>query len=217
LDDLTRNGAHGAQAVSPRWQRCADFIQKDHLKASFGIIGESLEQDSPAYFKWIKDLHQRGIIEFWNHGYVNQADQFKGPSMEAQKAALEKTQRLAREKLGFPLRAFGVHWSATDDATAQALAAIPEIRIWFQGASAASGKTLLERTVDLEHPTFVPNPEHVRAGYEKYGSHPYLVLQGHPNKWDDARFDAFVKAVHYLEEKGCAFQRVSEYVDGGGK
>ena len=55
--------------VSPRWQRIADFIEKSNLKASFGIIGSSLEEDNPAYFNWIKDLDRRGNIEFWNHGY----------------------------------------------------------------------------------------------------------------------------------------------------
>jgi hypothetical protein len=41
------------------------------LKASFGVIGFSLEQDNQAYFDWIKNLDKKGNIEFWNRGYRN--------------------------------------------------------------------------------------------------------------------------------------------------
>ena len=121
--------------VSVRWQRVTDFIQQNKLKASYGIIGWSLEQDNPAYFRWIKDLHNSGDIEFWNHGYrdrraEDKTGEFEGPYAE-QKAALEKTQRLAKEKLGIELRAFGPHWSGTNSDTAKALDGIPEIKMCF--------------------------------------------------------------------------------------
>jgi hypothetical protein len=45
LDDVMAYGA-GGSPVSPRWQRVADFVQKSNIKASFGIIGFSLEQDN---------------------------------------------------------------------------------------------------------------------------------------------------------------------------
>jgi hypothetical protein len=44
----------------PRWQRVADFIEQRELKASFGIIGFSLEQENAVYCDWIKNLHARG-------------------------------------------------------------------------------------------------------------------------------------------------------------
>jgi len=215
LDDITRGGAHGSEPISARWQKCIDFLEKEQVKASLGIIGESLEADAPAYFKWIKDLAAKGTFEFWNHCYENAADKFKGTPMEEQKAALEKTQRLAKEKLGLTLRVFGVHWSATDDATDAALAAIPDIKILFFGPDKPKGdKVSLKRTINLEQPTFVPNFEKVKADYEKWGSKlPYIVLQGHANQWDDKRFEDFTKVVKYLKEQGCPFMTASEYVD----
>jgi len=215
LDDVTRDGAHGQDPVSPRWQKCVDFLEKEHVKASLGIIGSSLEGDAPAYFKWIKDLNEKGSFEFWNHCYENAADRFKGTSLEEQKGALEKTQRLAREKLGITLKAFGVHWSPTDETTEAALAAVPEIKIWFFGPENPKGKQVsLKRTLNLEQPTFVPNFEKVKADFEKRGKElPYLVLQGHPNQWDDKRFDDFTKVVKFLKEQGCPFMTASEYVD----
>jgi peptidoglycan/xylan/chitin deacetylase (PgdA/CDA1 family) len=223
LDDITRNGASGQNPISPRWQRCVDFLEKEQVKASLGIIGNSLEGDAPAYFKWIKDLAVKGAFEFWNHCYEDGADKFKGTPMEDQKAALEKTQNLAKEKLGLTLRAFGVHWSATDVATEAALAAIPDIKIVFFSPENPKGKQVcLKRTINLEQPTFVPNFEKVKDAFEKWGNKlPYIALQGHPNQWDDKRLEDFTKVVKYLKEQGCQFMTASEYVanqsQGGAK
>ena len=152
--------ANGRSPVSPRWQRIADFIEKANLKASFGIIGFSLEQDNETYFDWIKNLDKKGNIEFWNHGYRNRkaedkTGEFEG-SFEEQKAALEKTQRLAREKLGIELRAFGPHWSGTNKDTAKALENFPEIKMCFYDPKGAN-QFVFERVLMLENPIFVPD------------------------------------------------------------
>lgn len=220
LDDITHHGVRGNQPIAPRWQRCVDFLKQEQVKASLGIIGFSLEEDCPVYFQWIKDLDREGLVEFWNHGYQNRKatdaqGEFESKSLEEQKTLLEKTQRLAKEKLGLTLRAFGPHWSGTNATTAAALAAIPEIKAWFYGPdpTIASHKVVLARTLNLEQPTFVPNFEKFKAGFEKFGRQkPYLALQGHPNSWDDQRFAEFVKIVKYLKAEGCTFQTVSEYM-----
>jgi peptidoglycan/xylan/chitin deacetylase (PgdA/CDA1 family) len=220
LDDITRAGAPKDGAISPRWQKCVDFIEKEGLRASFGIIGSSLEEDAPAYFAWIKNLHQKGFIEFWNHGYKSRKGEqdpaeFESASVEEQQAALEKTQKLAQEKLGIELKAFGPHWSGTNENTEKALENIPGIKIWFFGPakSKISTKVMLERVVNLEQPTLVPNFEQLKERFEKFGRQKeYLVLQGHPNAWSDERYEAFVKAVTYLKAQGCTFMTVSELV-----
>lgn len=213
LDDITRSGAHGEQPISPRWQKCVDFLMAENIRASLGIIGNSLEGDAPAYFNWIKDLHKKGF-EFWNHGYENKENPFFGPPLEEQKAAIEKTQRLAREKCGITLAAFGPHWGGTDASTEAVLAAIPEIRVWFFGpAKPPRHMVSLKRTVNLEYPTLVPNFEKFKADFEKRAAEqPYLCLQGHPNAWDDARWAAFVEIVKFMKEKGCKFMTAGEYV-----
>jgi hypothetical protein len=72
--------------------------------------------------------------------------------------------------------------------------------------------------MDLEKPTYVPNFERIKASYEKSGiSGECLVLQGHPNKWDDQRFDEFAKIVRYFKQAGCAFMTVSEFCNRDAK
>ena len=192
------------------------LLQESDIKASYGIIGFSLEEDNKAYFDWIKDLHASGRIEFWNHGYRNRkgtdkTGEFEG-SFEEQKASLERTQRLAKEKLGIELRAFGPHWSGTNAATARALEGIPEIKMWFYGPKDSS-KFVFPRVLTLENPTHVPDFAKFKAAYERVGhDKKCLALQGHPNSWNDERWDNFVKIIDYLKSKGCVFMTPSEYM-----
>lgn len=215
LDDVTALGARDGLPVSPRWQRTAEFIERERIKAAFGIIGFALEEDRPHFFEWIKTWHRKGIIEFWNHGYRNRRaedpkGEFEGDFAE-QKAAIERTQRLAKEKLGIELRVFGAHWSGTNEATRRAVEAFPEIKMVFYEPRQAN-KLVFERILTLENPTFVPDFERFKQLYEARGvGRPVLALQGHPDAWDDARWQGFVKIIEYLKACGCRFATPSEY------
>ena len=216
LDDVVSYRSAEGMPVSPRWQRITDFLQTSKIKGSFGIIGFSLEKDDPVYFNWIKDVHERRLIEFWNHGYRNRkasdpTGEFEG-TFEQQKTALQRTQQLAREKLGIELKTFGPHWSGTNEHTARALDAIPEIDMWFYGAK-DSKKFTFERVMTLENPIFDPNPDKFKAMYERVGQgKEYLVLQGHPNAWNDQRWEGFLEIIRFLQSKGCIFMTPSEYL-----
>ena len=216
LDDVVAHRTPDGLPVSPRWQRVTDFFKASNIKASYGIIGFSLEEDNQAYFDWIKALHKSGLVEFWNHGYRNRkatdkTGEFEG-SFEEQKAALERTQRLAKERLGIELKAFGPHWSGTNANTAKALDGIPEIKMWFHGPK-DSVKFVFERVLTLENPTHVPDFAKFKAAYDRVGhDKKCLALQGHPKSWDDQRWDNFVRIIDYLQSKGCVFMTPSEYM-----
>jgi peptidoglycan/xylan/chitin deacetylase (PgdA/CDA1 family) len=216
LDDVVAHGTDARAPVPPRWQRMADFVEQARIHAAFGIIGYSLEQDNPAYFDWIKNLHKKGHIEFWNHGYRNRKAEDKTGEFEepfaGQKDSLEKTQKLAKEKLGIELKVFGAHWSGTNQDTAKALEGIPEITMLFYDPK--SGKKLVfERVLTLENPIFVPDAEKFQELYEaRAKDKACLALQGHPNSWDEKRWEGFVKIIEYLKSQGCVFMTPSEYL-----
>lgn len=69
LDDLARHGAGPGATVSPQRQRVTDFLESGGIKPSFGVFGESLEGDVPAYVSWLKTRVDRGWIELWHHGW----------------------------------------------------------------------------------------------------------------------------------------------------
>ena len=218
LDDVVASRI-GKGPVSARWQRTADFLKASNIKGSFGVICESLEKDNPPYFQWIKDLQNAGLIEIWMHGYhMKKADEpgeFDHGSAAEQREILAKAERLAQEKLGFSLPAFGPHWTATTDATDEALEGVPEVAIWLYGPSKPKFFTRLsiERVMALENPTFVPDPVKFKSFYEKAAANrEVLVLQGHPDQWDEKRWTGFVEIVEFLKSKNVEFSTPSEYL-----
>ena len=219
LDDIVANPRTTGGPVSARLQRAVDYLTVNHIPGSLGIICESLEKDNPAYFQWIKDIHQAGLIEFWMHGYhmkkAIERGEFDHGTFEEQKAILEKSDRLAKEKLGFTLTAFGPHWTTTTDATDQALESVPDIQIWLYGPKKPKYFTRLsiERVMALENPTFVPDPVKFKATYDKSAANlEVLLLQGHPDQWDDKRWAGFLEIIDFLKSKNVVFMTPTEYL-----
>lgn len=220
FDDVTANGARPGAPVSPRWLKLVDYLTTHRIRAGFGVICYSLEKDNPVYFQWLKDLQAAGQIELWHHGYRNRAAEDKHGEFETgtaaeQRAIFQKSEALAVAKLGFPLVAFGPHWSATTDATDEALSLTPEIKIWLYGPKQPKHfrGLSIERILALENPTFVPDPQKFQATYERNAAKaPVLVLQGHPNAWTDERWAGFEKIIEFLRTKNVVFMTPSEYL-----
>ena len=227
LDDLVRGGKIPTATVSPRWQRTTDFLEGENIKASYGLLCDSLEGDCPAYVDWIKQRVSKGLIEIWHHGYyarllpeemkVNgRTAEYMGGSVEDQAAMFQKSLKIVKEKVGIDMMAFGPHSTAIDGITYQALEGIPEFKMVFyygppKGQS--TSKFVVKRLMELEKPLFVPNPENVQQTYEqKKATLPYIVIQGHPNQWDDGRFENFKKSVLYLRDQGCRFLTPTEFL-----
>jgi peptidoglycan/xylan/chitin deacetylase (PgdA/CDA1 family) len=206
--------------VSPRWQKVTDFLAERQIKASYGVITGALEKVQPQTVTWVKDLHDRGAIEFWLHGYTVRGPKDKGEfeqgTAEEQAALLAKGVALGKEKLGIDFVAFGEHWSGRTAETEKAVEMTPQIKVWLYGPKASSHYTRLSlpRVVGLENPTFVPDFAKFKAAYDKSGaSEPVLVLQGHPDAWgDQARWDGFVQIIDYLQGKNVVFMTPSEYL-----
>ncbi|CAN5735631.1 hypothetical protein BH09VER1_BH09VER1_39820 [soil metagenome] len=225
VDDLKTN----ASGVMPAaWNRFADMIKQRHLKAGIGIICNSLEGEKPKYFQWIKDQQASGLFEFWNHGYDHlewkEGDktlhEFQGPSYETQKQHVAQSQALAKAKLGFALAVFGPGYGATDDNTVKVLEEDPDTKIWLYSKPLGADdklpkdKVILDRIwqVNIEHPTFVPNFEMVKAGYEHNPTRDYFVIQGHPSHWKEEGWAEFEKMLDYFTAQGAVFMTPSEYV-----
>lgn len=206
--------------VSPRWEKVTAFLQERKIRASYGIITSSLEKAKQPTIDWIKKLHTEGQIEFWHHGYTMRGPkdqgEFEHGTAEEQAALLKKGEDLAKEKLGFPLVAFGPHWTGTTEETEKAIEATPEIKIWLYGPKEPKHFTRLSipRIQGLENPTFVPDFDKFKDTYDKYGfKQPVLVLQGHPEAWGaDERWNGFVKIIDFLQAHGCTFMTPSEYL-----
>ena len=221
LDDVVTGGDR-----QPRWQRVADFLEQKKIKSAMGIIGYSLVNDDPAYFKWITDRaipeqvidkntidpEKPRYVEFWNHGFYQRRSnddfaEFEG-TFEEQVHALSQTDKLATEKLGLTLTAWGPHWCGTNANTDRALAEVPNIRLAFGHPARAEHFKgfLFKNRIDIEYPTHNTDFETFKKNYlEKKDNFDYFFLQGHPNSWDDKRWENFVKIIEYLETENVRF------------
>jgi len=218
LDDV-HYGENGA-VVPERWQRVADYIEEKELKAGFGVIGYSLAEDHPAYFKWIKDIAARGYIEFWNHGYWNRTatdtiGEFER-SYDEQFRALFLTDSLAKAKLSLELQVWGPHWSSTNEDTDRALSNMPGIRMtlgspenprYYKGF-------VFPSNFQMEYPVHNPDFDKFVEAYKgEWKNLEYFYLQGHPNSWDDVRWEHFTRIVDFLESEHVIFVTPSEFMD----
>ncbi|MDR2815968.1 MAG: hypothetical protein LBB62_04625 [Proteiniphilum sp.] len=217
LDDVVA-GTDG-RFISERWQRVSDYLEEKNIKASFGIIGFSLEEDNPGYFKWITDRAGRGMIEFWNHGFWQRTQndsvgEFER-SYEEQLQALQRTDSLAKAKLKLNLTAWGPHWSGTNEATDRALSQMPRIQVTFgvpQNPVYFKG-VVIPRKIDLEYPTHNPDFEAFKTAYlSKRDELDYFYLQGHPMSWDETRWNNFIQIIEFLESEGVRFLTPSEFL-----
>jgi peptidoglycan/xylan/chitin deacetylase (PgdA/CDA1 family) len=221
MDDLKPSGSNNA--IPARWKAFVDACDELGVKASLGLIGNGLENPSPEFVAWAKKLHDSGRFQLWNHGYTHaeypkvngrRHAEFIGEDVATQRASAERTQKLAKDKLGITLTAFGTPFNVMDENTDQALSEIPEIREWFFGPDKpkAYKGVVLPRRVNLEHPTMNPSAAGLIADFNKNAATAnVLVLQGHPGGWSDERLAEFRKAVAFLKEQGCEFLTAAEY------
>lgn len=213
LDDLWYEDG----LVHPGWLQVMDFLHKEGVVGTIGIVGNSIEKGNPDYFDWIKERAEEGV-EFWNHGYCHckpvveeeERREFRGTDIAFQQEQLTKTQRLAKEKLGLTLRSFGAPYNATDEATAKVLDNIPDLKVWmYKETSAPTEKFQLKRIkeVNIEYPVHVPDFQKFKEGYEKNADEELLTIQGHPRSWvkEAERFEAFKQIVLFLKSKKARF------------
>lgn len=219
LDDVV--AGYNGEVISSRWQRVADYLEKKQIKAGLGIIGYSLLEDNPDYFKWITDHAKRGYLEFWNHGFYNRTEkdtigEFEKDDYEGQLRALHLTDSLTKEKLGLTLSVWGPHWSATNIHTDRALSQMagiymtfgyPKQTVYYKGF-------VFPENIEMEYPVHNPNFNEFKKYYEKTGKGlDYFYLQGHPDSWDDIRWDNFVKIIEFLESEKIRFVTPSEFME----
>lgn len=218
LDDV-HYGDEG-YPVPPRWDRVLGYLRQQGIKANFGIIGFSLAANRPDYLQWLRDVAAKGDIEFWNHGYHNRMSLDEPGEFEqdfaAQCRALHLTDSLARVNVGLKLQAWGRHWTNCTEETDSALATVSGLRLVFGNPAELNHfkGVLVPHNLDMEYPFHNPVYRLFLANYlGKWRNLDSFYLQGHPNGWDDGRWNQFEKIIRHLQTDGAQFVTISEYLD----
>lgn len=210
--------------VHGRFQRLVDYIESKELKASFGIIANSLEEANPAYYDWISKhaIEKGGRFEFWFHGYNHAMNmvvdgktcnaEFSGPSYAYQSENFTKGCKLMQERVGFPFRTFGAAGNAVDATGVRVLEEHPEIKVWLFGKEQKGcTKFVLARSPELEHSVGKVSFDAFIKGYTARRTQTCVTLQGHPGMWSDEMFADFQHIVELLQADGRIFLTPYEY------
>lgn len=222
-DDLIFNKK---EVVSERWRNFADLAVKYQLKVSPGIVGSSLERGNEEFFDWIKKYNETGLFEFWNHGQLHKrwkvdgvrTSEFLNQGTEEQMAYIQQTQKLAREKLGFDFVTFAAPYNWSDEQTAQALEAFPEIKVWLykpKNLETSKIAVLREAMLNIEYPVHTPNFYHFLNSYYFYSNQNVIAIQGHPHSWDEGRMLQFELFSQYFKKLGIKTILPSELIPSG--
>jgi hypothetical protein len=207
-----------ATVIPVNWGPFLELIQDERIKASIGIKGESIERSDDRFHALIRALDASGLIEFWNNGYKSSSGEegsldeidnvFISGSHSAQKADIARTQDLAGANLGIVFHTFGAPGNQAGEATASALKEIEEIDVWLFGEP-SSGDLILYQSVPIEAEDSAPSFSKFLDEYES--EQPYLILEVHPDEWDQAGQTQFQEIIKYLLGQNVAFTTPSEY------
>ena len=230
LDDLKqiRGDVHAA------WKRVDSVLEERHIKASYGVICQTLDEAEPKYVNWIKTRHDAGRIEFWFHGWdhgphdVNgkPCNEFAGWPYDGMKALVDRSQKAALDKLGFAFKTFGPTGSGApgpglDETALRVLHDDPYMKVALypmplddmgKKISADGKMTILDRAwdVNLEGAVGVPDCQRLIDGYAAHPDRAYFVLQGHPAMWVGERFNEFLHILDFLTAQKVVFMTPSE-------
>ena len=157
-----------------------------------------------------KDAEGNRLFEFWHHGYDHKRPEFGGASYEHQKRHFELADSLGKAMLGVELITFGAPFNQVDSLTARVIQENGNYRYvffanerLFQGADVC----VLNNRINMEDGTGKVDYKYFLKNYKAGGAveKPYIVLQGHPNQWDEQRIKEFVQIIEFLQKEGCEF------------
>jgi len=204
--------------VPPAWLKFIDFIVSRRIRASLGLIAQSLEKGNFFSLPYLTRLGSSVVFEIWNHGYNHlldktsanghKFDEFRAAPLPFQEEHLRKAQQIVREKLGITMHTFGAPGNKIDDNTKKALNELSEIKVWYFGESDPQ-KLVLKRLAEIELPTFNPNFEQFVSHYDP--AQPYLALQIHPGLWNARQFNEFRQIIDFLISRDVTFINPFEY------
>lgn len=230
LDDVkqVRTSVHAA------WKRVDEVLAARNIKASYGVICETLKEAAPEYVSWIKTRQDSGRVEFWFHGWnhgphdVNgkACNEFAGWPYDGMKALVDRSQKAARDKLGFAFKTFGPTGSGApgpgmDETALRVMHDDPYVTVVLypmplddmgKKIAADNKLTILDRVwnVNLESLVGVPDCQRLIDGYAANPERAYFVLQGHPAQWAGERFNEFVRILDFLVAQKAVFMTPTE-------
>lgn len=220
--------------MTSNWERFIQNVEDNNICASIGIISSQVtDRKSIIDIKEVAEHKQSNgfpIIEFWNHGFDhfgnNSMTEFWGTSKEYQIEHIKKAQEFIFDSLDIQCTTFSSPFNRTSAETYEALNIFPEIKIimthrkseifeknsWIE-VKRKHGKmnvSKLRLQVQFQSVYDVPFSE-IKKNINKIPLDGYLVVQIHPNAWDESDFSTFQEMIDFFKKKQVQFMTPQQY------
>lgn len=197
-----------------------DYLLQKDIKTSYGVIANRLDETALATLgKYIHAKNSKGesLVEIWHHGYDHSntnlpanLQEFKGTNYAFQKMHFAKADSLVKSRLGIQMQSFGSPFNAVDSTTLKVIAENPNynaVMFFWDSLGKEPQLTRLNNRVDLENGVGNPDFAHFVADFNKHLHYKQtaMVLQGHPNQWNEAKMEQFKKIIDFLIEQKFSF------------
>jgi len=219
---------------TPNWERFAQVVQSNDINASIGIIASKVT-DHFSVLK-IKELatatSSKGvpIFEFWNHGYDHAGNdvttEFSGTSVDYQIEHIRKAQQFFLDSLNIQCKTFSSPFNKTTKVTYEALKNFPEINVvmtyrkseltdtgdWLDVSKNNLKISNQKIRLHIQFESLMQVPFYkIKKDAKEISGNRYVVIQFHPNNWNDNDFLTFQKMIDLFKKKNAQFMTPQQY------
>jgi peptidoglycan/xylan/chitin deacetylase (PgdA/CDA1 family) len=205
--------------VDPNFKRAMEYLIQNQIKFSIGIYGrnvDNLTKNALEPFINATDSLDNNLCEVWHHGLDHIIPEFSGHPYSYQKEHFDKMTQLIKDKLGIQMHSFGTPGITSDSVTNKVISEDPNYKVFMLSTISPpvpNGVLYLYHNVPLEiitgnpsYDSFVNNYNYLQNIYKDY-----MIIQGHPNSWNDERFEQFKRVIDFLKLKKVEFVLPYDY------
>lgn len=190
-----------------------DYLVEKKIKASFGLVATRNDASTLSIFgNYLNEKNENNekLIEIWHHGYDHLNPEFDGTSYTYQKEHFDNADEVLSNLLRLQMHTFGAPFNHNDDTTNLVVSENSNYKVTFFNNPAPDSNTgilNLKNRVNIENGTGNPEYDYFVTNYNTYKDSylDYMVLQGHPNVWDESNLNEFKKIIDFLLIEGCEF------------
>lgn len=190
-----------------------NYLISNQIKFTYGVIANGIDETSyktlEPYINAV-DSNGENLLEIWHHGYDHVIPEFRDRTYEYQKQHFEDADKRINELLNIQMHTFGAPGNATDSITPLVISENPNYKVFMLGYGYTKKYDNLQhwmQRVEMENGTGNVNFDFFLANYNKYKGtfKNYMIFQGHPNGWDEAKLNEFSRIIDYLKKDSCEF------------
>ena len=221
---------------SPNWQQFVSILQKNDISAAVGVTSDLVASKQATIVK-IRELSsltrkdKKPLIEFWNHGYDHSREkdtktEFNNSNFNQQSQHIRLAQQFFADSLRLTAKTFSAPFNNSTSTSLKAVTSFPEINVIMRSEK--------HEKYSLTRPWADPNKKRIKSDnkiclnirflklydvpltdIENYFkveiNDSYLVIQIHPNPWEDEDFADFQRMIDFLKDKKVTFMTPDEY------